>query len=460
MQPPVGWTPLSAAMSPSTMGIFRMRYQRRVSIFLLVLPLQLLDSFLLTVTNRVLHEQTPLTYSFSKGRSKCVDFAAQAGPFTASHQRKTLKRVQKPKFSPKSLKKRSSGRVKVNADQQRSSKKISGSTPKEEEPTVAHQPPIEKKKASPRKPPPWSIVRKQDMAKHAEAEKRRRKLAKEGLQTDEYENADVRISTTLLPSMDQALLSWKPFTYSPGEDNVEFLGCFLEKRLPPRLGVPEVAFLGRSNVGKSSLLNKLISSTSARVGKTPGATASVNMYGIYRNSKAILGFADLPGFGYAKLSKERKEMVENAAEHYLSKRKELMLAVLLVDIRREPSPDDRSILAALFDMRLPIIVVATKVDKLSDAQRDKALKVIRDGLGLPDPQPFFVSSVTGVGIKDLWKIIIEACDTGVLKLKSDLGACDEEEEEELEETVSYRHDGDELEYNQGYDWAQQVNSEG
>ena len=104
------------------------------------------------------------------------------------------------------------------------------------------------------------------------------------------------------------------------------------------------------------------------MGKTPGATASVNLYSLNasaaKKNRPLLAFADLPGFGYAKLSKEVKESVEMAAERYLGKRKELALGILLVDVRRVPSDDDRAVLTALYDMGVPILVVATKIDKI------------------------------------------------------------------------------------------------
>jgi GTP-binding protein len=294
--------------------------------------------------------------------------------------------------------------------------------------------------------PPWQVVSKKDMAKNLQAEKERRKLAQQGIHNAAVEDREYSISKSFLSPQDKALLAWKRFKSSP-TDEIDFIGAYLDKQLPPRLGAPEVAFLGRSNVGKSSLLNNLVGSDSARVGKTPGATASVNLYGIFRKDKAIMGLVDLPGFGYAKLSKESKESVQMAAENYLDKRKELVLGILLVDIRRVPSDDDRAVLAALFDMGVSIIVVATKVDKLSVSQTEESLEAIRDGLGLPVGQPLCVSSVTGQGIKDLWRIIMEACETGVQELRSKLeqGGGDKA-------TEVFPDEDDEIAYSQGFDW--------
>lgn len=249
---------------------------------------------------------------------------------------------------------------------------------------------------------------------------------------------------------------------------MKMIGAYLDDRqLPPHLGVPEVAFLGRSNVGKSSLLNRLTataaqSSTKARVGKTPGATASVNLYTLYnRKEKDILGFVDLPGFGYAKLSKDTKAAVEAAAENYLGKRKELMLGILLVDIRRTPSEDDRAVLAALFDMGVPIAVVATKTDKISSStEREEQLLGINQRLGLPEGQPLCVSSVTGEGIRDLWRIVLEACEAGVAEKfaqYNEKSAETEEEDADDDEIDSNEgdlfEDSEDLVYDQGYDWV-------
>jgi GTP-binding protein len=175
--------------------------------------------------------------------------------------------------------------------------------------------------------------------------------------------------------------------------------------------------------------------------------------------REILGWADLPGFGYAKLSKEVKESVQLAAENYLDRRRELCVGILLVDIRRDPSKDDRAVLAALYDLGVPLVVVATKIDKISTQhQREVCLETIRVGLGLPEGQPLAVSSATGEGTRDLWKIILEACEDGVrsTRAKYDNEARQEQLEEEEEEGTDEEMfvDDEDVVYSQGYDWVQ------
>jgi GTP-binding protein len=318
------------------------------------------------------------------------------------------------------------------------------------QPSKSAQVNVKQKKTS--SAPPWQIISSKDMKKQVQAETKRRELAQQGIHASPNAEVleDFTLSNAFLDPVDKSILAWKRFSPS-SQHIIKFFGSFLDKRLPPRIGVPEIAFLGRSNVGKSSLLNKLIGSETARVGKTPGATASVNLYGMLKKQKPILGLVDLPGFGYAKLSKESKESVQLAAENYLGKRTELVLGILLVDIRRVPSDDDRAVLAALYDQGVPIVVVATKVDKISSEEKtDEALEVIRDGLGLPEGQPLSVSTVTGHGIKDLWKIIMEACETGVEEYRDKLlkGGKDAKEQQE----VFSDDDDEEIAYNQGFDW--------
>ena len=358
--------------------------------------------------------------------------------------------------------------------------------------------------------PPWQVMGERDMKKNVQNEKARRERISMGLTSPSEDSgreekqqlkADVTGQNRLLRPTDRAMLGWKRFNPAVvGSCDLAMVGAYLDRNLPPSLGVPEVAFLGRSNVGKSSLLNKLVSRAAgdtARVGKTPGATASVNLYALLEQAKnsntsrrrgggaggggkanPIIGFADLPGFGYAKLSKDTKESVEEAAERYLGKRRELALGVLLVDSRRVPNADDRAVLAALFDMGVPLIVAATKSDKLKQSEVDTAMATIRDGLGLPDGQPLRVSGVTGEGVRDLWRIILDACETRVKELRvaieegSDDGGAmrviaDEEDEsgDFYDDFVEYDEEGvddDEVEfqddddfvYDQGYDWVQ------
>ena len=337
--------------------------------------------------------------------------------------------------------------------------------------------------------PPWKVMSTKDAKKNIELEKERRRLIQTGEAPSSIEMASSTViradsKSSLLTPLERTLYNWKRFKPDASKmGGLSFIGAYLDKRLPPSLGVPEVAFLGRSNVGKSSLLNCLVSHTrsggdTARVGKTPGATASVNLYALYQqntnknynnadtnnnndnNNKALLGFADLPGFGYAKLSKEMKQSVELAAERYLGKRKELALGILLVDIRRVPSNDDRAVLAALYDLGLPILVVATKIDKISSSRElDQQKIIIQEGLGLPEGQPFCVSSATGQGKNQLWQIILDACEDRVVELRNQAENKPNENDDEFYHDQYIMEDEDEIEYDQGYDWIQSFGSD-
>ena len=314
--------------------------------------------------------------------------------------------------------------------------------------------------------PPWQVLSTKDAKVNIEKEKARRQRAREGdhnFRMDNDKGSTITLSTTFLSEMEQKFLNWKRFNPVSALGGMKFVGAYLDRRLPPSMGVPEVAFLGRSNVGKSSLLNRLSASAGrrdqARVGRTPGATASVNLYAILdTKGKEILGWADLPGFGYATLSKSQKDEIQAAAENYLGKRRELCLGILLVDIRREPSEDDRAVLAALYDLGVPLVVVATKIDKVSNTQLPRCLETVRDGLGLPEGQPLAISSTTGEGTRDLWRIILGACEDGVrsqkVKYDEETQRLEQEEEEaEANEVDEYFEDDDDVVYSQGYDWV-------
>eukprot|EP00977_Amphora_coffeiformis_P003868 scaffold768_cov166-Amphora_coffeaeformis.AAC.26 len=349
----------------------------------------------------------------------------------------------------------------ANNKKKQSNKPSSSSPPKKEPSKTA------KKSSTSGNTPPWQVLSDKDAKVNIEKEKVRRQRTREGDHNsimDDEEGSTKTLSTAFLSEMEQRFLNWKRFNPVSALGGMNFVGAYLDRRLPPSMGVPEVAFLGRSNVGKSSLLNRLSASAGqrdqARVGKTPGATASVNLYALVdTKGKEILGWADLPGFGYAKLSKTQKEEIQAAAENYLGKRRELCLGILLVDIRREPSEDDRAVLAALYDLGVPLVVVATKIDKVSNNQLPLCLETVRDGLGLPEGQPLAISSTTGEGTRDLWRIILGACEDGVRsqKLKYDEETQrlkQEEEEAEANEVGNeYFEDEDDVVYSQGYDWV-------
>ncbi len=166
----------------------------------------------------------------------------------------------------------------------------------------------------------------------------------------------------------------------------------------PETNLPEVAFAGRSNVGKSSLLNRLVKRKAfARVSRTPGRTREINFFLV--NNQFVL--ADLPGYGYAKISKERKAEWRPLLEGYLSGTTRLAGVVQLLDIRREPSEDDVSMLDFLAQLEVPTIVVLTKTDKLSRAALVGREDEIVRGLMLDPAQTISFSAVTGEGRDEL-----------------------------------------------------------
>ena len=187
--------------------------------------------------------------------------------------------------------------------------------------------------------------------------------------------------------------------------NVEFLGGMAEKGgWRPPSDLPEIAFAGRSNVGKSSLLNTLVRRKSfARVSRTPGRTREINFFRV--NNGFV--FVDLPGYGYARVSKEKKSEWRPMIEAYLRRTSQLRGIVLLLDIRREPSDDDRAMLDFLADVEVPTIVALTKTDKLSKtAARERAAEIAR-ALALDAAQVIPFSSQTGEGRIELLDAIIE-----------------------------------------------------
>jgi len=181
----------------------------------------------------------------------------------------------------------------------------------------------------------------------------------------------------------------------------QFLLSALSAEQFPAPTVPEIAFLGRSNVGKSSLLNALVGEKAAKVSSTPGRTRAINFFSL-RDQKQHpqLVFSDLPGYGYAKVSKSISAEWPKFIEPYLADREPLRLCVCLVDSNVPPQPRDAQLLDWLRSVDRDFVVVATKIDRLSGNQRTRNLAALRQGLKIEDLLP--VSAKTGVGIKELW----------------------------------------------------------
>lgn len=166
----------------------------------------------------------------------------------------------------------------------------------------------------------------------------------------------------------------------------------------PQADLPEIAFAGRSNVGKSSLLNRLIHRKKfARVSNTPGRTREVNFFKV--NDAFVL--VDLPGYGYARISKERRAEWKPLIESYLKTSAELRGIVHLLDARHDPTNDDRQMLDFLSDLGVPAIIVLTKIDKLRPAERRQRIVEISATLSLDEDQVIPFSAVTGEGRNEL-----------------------------------------------------------
>ncbi|HEY2374439.1 MAG TPA: ribosome biogenesis GTP-binding protein YihA/YsxC [Gemmatimonadaceae bacterium] len=171
----------------------------------------------------------------------------------------------------------------------------------------------------------------------------------------------------------------------------------------PEAKWPEVAFAGRSNVGKSSLLNRLVRRKRfARVSNTPGRTREVNFFLV--NDSFVL--VDLPGYGYARISKERRAEWKPLIEGYLRSSTELRGIVQLLDVRHDPTGDDRQMLAFLASLGVPTLFALTKIDKLTSSQRKSRIEALVDVLGVAEDQVIPFSAVTGDGRDELAEAVL------------------------------------------------------
>jgi GTP-binding protein len=187
------------------------------------------------------------------------------------------------------------------------------------------------------------------------------------------------------------------------EKGVEYVGSYGTPREMPFLPLPEICLAGRSNVGKSSCLNALSGRRKkvAVASKQPGRTRLLNLFRVGR----ACAITDLPGYGFAKVSRDMQDSWKKNIEGYMKRREQLRLSVLLVDAQREPSELDASLLDFLAYYEVPTLVVATKTDKLKPAQLDASLAALADALELPEGQPLPFSAVTKDGRKELWNAI-------------------------------------------------------
>lgn len=176
----------------------------------------------------------------------------------------------------------------------------------------------------------------------------------------------------------------------------------------PDTGQPEIAFAGKSNVGKSSLINGLINRKSlARTSSQPGKTQTINFYHV--NDSMYL--VDLPGYGYAKVSEEIKAKWGKMIERYLNTSPMLKAVFLLIDIRHEPSANDKNMYDWIIHNGFQPIIIATKLDKIKRSQVQKQIKLIRNGLEVVEGTPIIpFSAETKQGRDEIWELIGEFCN--------------------------------------------------
>lgn len=178
--------------------------------------------------------------------------------------------------------------------------------------------------------------------------------------------------------------------------------CGITSKLPEN-EFPEIAFAGKSNVGKSSLINGLLNRKSlARTSSSPGKTQTINFYNINKE----LYFVDLPGYGYAKVSMEIRNKWGKMIEKYLNTSKQLKTVFLLIDIRHAPGENDITMYDWIVANGYKPVIIATKLDKIKRSQKDKCLKLIKEKLNLTsDTKIIPFSAVSKQGKEDIWNLI-------------------------------------------------------
>jgi len=179
--------------------------------------------------------------------------------------------------------------------------------------------------------------------------------------------------------------------------SVEFIGAAAQPGTYPKLSSPEIAFAGRSNVGKSSLINRLLNRKIARTSATPGRTQQLNFFSVNQQ----ITFVDLPGYGYARVAKQERQQWQRLIEDYLITARNLRGVVMIVDIRRGPEAEEAALCDFLTHHDRPFVLVATKCDKLKRGQIEQQRKAIATRLGSIPPVLF--SAESGMGREELWQ---------------------------------------------------------
>ncbi len=185
--------------------------------------------------------------------------------------------------------------------------------------------------------------------------------------------------------------------------NVEMVISAVRPEQYPDEGYPEFALAGRSNVGKSSFVNRLIARKSlARTSSKPGKTQTLNFYKIEEQ----LFFVDVPGYGYAKVSKTEREAWGQMIEQYLTGRETLQAVIQIIDVRHPPTADDCMMYDFLVHYEIPAIVIATKVDKIPKGKVDRHLNIVKEKLNMRREDPLIAfSAETGTGMEQAWSEI-------------------------------------------------------
>ena len=187
--------------------------------------------------------------------------------------------------------------------------------------------------------------------------------------------------------------------------NTKFLVSAVNKNQFPKDNLPEVVFVGRSNVGKSSILNALLNRKNlAYVGSTPGKTQQINFF----NIDDKLYFVDLPGYSFSVMGKDKSQKISKSIDAYLTTRENISLVIMLVDIRHKPSSDDRLMYEYLINSNLNFIIVPTKADKIAITKIPDYCKIIQDELNCPPEVDIIpISSTKKNNLEAIWKAILQ-----------------------------------------------------